>query len=238
MSILKTKYPLVYQSRVAGLLYLFIIISGMFSEVAVRSNLIVPGDANTTVNNILENVWLFRVGFVSDAVMLLSDVAIAVLFYVLLKSINKTLAISAAAFRLTQAAVLGFNLLNYYVALLLLNGTVYTNTFGAEQLNALVMLFLEMHSHGYDIGLLFFGISCLILGYLVVKSHYFPKILGYGLVASGVVYLTGTLMQFLHPGYISIITPIYIIPLAAELSFCLWLLVKGARIQPEDLQIT
>jgi hypothetical protein len=156
----------------------------------------------------------------------------------MIESISKTLAIAAAAFRLTQAAVLGFNLLNYYVPLLLLNGIIYTNTFGAEQLNALVMLFIEMHSHGYDIGLLFFGISCLILGHLVVKSHYFPKILGYGLVVSGVVYMTGTIMRFLYPGYVSIITPIYIVPLVAELSFCLWLLVKGARIQPEDLQIT
>jgi hypothetical protein len=233
---LNTKKSIIYQSRAAGLLYLLIIFFGMFSEVAVRSNLIVTGDADTTVNNIMENVWLFRVGFVSDAVMLLSDVAIAVLFYVLMKSINKTLAIAAAAFRMTQAAVLGFNLLNYYVALLLLNGTVYTNTFGAEQLHALAMLFLEMHSHGYDIGLLFFGISCLILGYLVIKSHYFPIILGYGLIASGVVYLTGTLIRFLYPGYISFISPIYIVPLVAELSFCLWLLVKGARIKPEDLQ--
>jgi hypothetical protein len=76
---------------------------------------------------------------------------------------------------------------------------------------------------------LFFGVSNLILGYLVVKSDYFPGFLGYGLIAAGVVYLAGSLTRFLLPDYISYITPAYIVPLIAELLFCLWLLVKGVR---------
>jgi fructose-specific phosphotransferase system IIC component len=89
-----------------------------------------------------------------------------------------------------------------------------------------------MHSHGYDLGLLFFGFSNLILGCLVIKSDYFPGILGYGLIAAALVYLTGSLTVFLFPDYISLIKPIYIVPLVAELSFCLWLLVKGVRDRP------
>jgi hypothetical protein len=153
-----------------------------------------------------------------------------VLFYVLLKPVSKTLALTAAAFRLTQAAILGLNLLNYYTAILLLSDTGYATAFEADQLNALVMLFLDMHRHGYDLGLLFFGLSSLILGYLVVKSDYFPGILGYGLIAAAVIYLTGSLTLFLFPDYVSLITPMYIVPLIAELSFCLWLLVKGVRV--------
>lgn len=163
--------------------------------------------------------------------MLLSDVAIAILFYVLLKPVSNILTLIAAAFRLTQASILGFNLLNYYAALLLLNGVGYANAFGADQLNTLAMLFLDIHSHGYDLGLIFFGLSSLILGYLVVKSEYFPNILGYGLMAAAVVYLMGSFTLFLFPDYVSFIQPIYIVPLIAELSFCLWLLIKGVNVE-------
>jgi hypothetical protein len=200
--------------------------------VFIRSSLIVKGDANITATNIMASEGLFRFGFVADSIMLLSDVAIAILFYVLLKSVSKTLALTAAAFRLTQAAILGFNLLNYYAALLLLKGGGYEIAFKSDQLNALALLFLDMHSHGYDLGLIFFGLSNIILGYLVVKSDYFPGILGYGLIAAAVVYLTGSFTLFLFPDYVSLIEPIYIVPLIAELSFCLWLLIKGVRIRP------
>jgi len=223
--------PSVAYARVAGLLYLLIIVFGIFSEVVVRSSLIVQGDPAATAANILGAQSLFRIGFVADSIMLLSDVAIAVLFYVLFRPVSKTLALAAAAFRLTQAAVLGFNLLNYYAPMLLLGGTEYTTAFETNQLHAMVMLFLEMHSHGYDLGLLFFGVSMLILGRLVVRSNYLPRILGYGLLAAAVVYLAGSLTRFLFPDYVSFVTPVYIVPLIAELSFCLWLLVKGIRVR-------
>ena len=222
--------PLIY-AKIAGFLYLVIIVCGIFGEVFVRSSLIVEGDATATANNILASTSLFRIGFATDSIMLLSDVAIAVLFYVLLKPVSTTLALMAAAFRLTQAAVLGFNLLNYYAALMLLSGAGYATAFEVDQLNELATLFLNMHSHGYDLGLIFFGLSSLILGYLVIKSDYFPGILGYGLMAAGVVYLVGSFTLFLFPEYVSFVEPIYIVPLIAEVSFCLWLLVKGVRIR-------
>jgi len=223
--------PSTAYARVAGLLYLLIIVFGIFGEVVVRSSLIVDGDPTATATNILGAQSLFRIGFVADSIMLLSDVAIAVLFYVLFRPVSKTLALAAAAFRLTQAAVLGFNLLNYYAPMLLLGGAEYTTVFETNQLHAMVMLFLEMHSHGYDLGLLFFGVSMLILGRLVVRSNYLPRILGYGLMAAAVVYLAGSLTRFLFPDYVSFIAPVYIVPLIAELSFCLWLLVKGIRVR-------
>jgi hypothetical protein len=222
------KSPLFY-ARVAGILYLAIIVCGIFGEVGVRSSLVVPGDATATATNILASETLYRIGFAADSIMLLSDVAIAILFYVLLKPVSKTLALTAAAFRLTQAAVLGFNLLNYYAALLLLKGDSYVTAFNSDQLNALALLFLDLHSHGYDLGLIFFGLSSLILGYLVVKSEYFPGILGYGLIAAALVYLAGSFVLFLAPEYASYIEPVYIVPLIAELSFCFWLLIKGVR---------
>ena len=217
-------------ARITGALYLIIIVCGVYSGVFIRDQLVVTGDATATASNILASEWLYRVGFAADSIMLLSDVAIAILFYVLLKPVSKTLALTAAAFRLTQAAVLGFNLLNYYAALLLLNGVGYTTSFNTEQLNTLALLFIDMHSHGYDLGLIFFGLSSIILGYLIIKSNYFPAILGYGLIAAAIVYLLGSYVNFLFPEYLSLIKPFYIIPLVAELSLCLWLLIKGIRV--------
>lgn len=215
-------------ARVAGWLYLVIIVCGIGSEVFIRSSLIVEGDAMATASNILASDSLFRLGFVADSIMLLSDVAVAVLFYVLFKPVSNTLALMAAAFRLTQASILGFNLLNYYAAALLLNGTVYVGVFEPGQLHALASLFLELHSHGYDLGLVFFGLSNLILGYLLIKSGYFPSWLGYGLIAAGVVYLAGSFVRFVLPDYSAVMEPVYLIPLIAELAFALYLVVKGA----------
>jgi hypothetical protein len=216
-------------ARLAGFLYLVIIVCGISSEAFIRGSLIETGDASATVSNILASGGLFRLGFLADSIMLLSDVAIAILFYILLKPVSKNLALTAAAFRLTQAAVLSVNLLNYYAVMLLLNNESYSSALEGDQLHTLVMLFLDLHSHGYDLGLLFFGISSLVLGYLVIKARYFPAVLGYGLIAAAVVYLAGSYIRFLFPEYAPVFSAMYIIPLVAELAFCLWLLVIGVR---------
>lgn len=217
-------------ARIAGLLYLVIIVCGISSEVLIRFRLIIMEDAAVTAGNILASEPLFRAGFAADTVMLLADVAVAVIFYVLFKPAGKTLALTAAAFRMTQAAVLGLNLLNYYAAILLLKGGVFSVSFEAGQVNSLALLFLDLHRHGYDLGLLFFGVSTLVLGVLVIKSNLIPALMGYGLIAAGMVYLSGGYTRFLFPNYLTYIEPFYIIPLIVEISFCLWLLLKGVKL--------
>jgi hypothetical protein len=227
--------PLVY-ARVAGVLYLIIIVFGIFGEMFVRSNLIVPGDAAATAGKIMASEGLFRAGFLADSIMFLSDVALAVLLYVLLKPVSKTLSLMAAFFRLAQTAVLALNLLNYYAALLLLNGSGYAEAFKADQLNALSYLFLDLHGHGYDLGLLLFGIHCLLLGYLIVKSHYIPKVLGVLMIAAGLTYLVGSYTRFLFPDWVTLVSPIYVVAFVSEISFCLWLLIKGVRVQEWEMR--
>lgn len=219
-------------ARIAGFLYLLIIVFGISSEVLIRGQLIIPGDALATVGNIMASEALFKAGFVADSIMLLCDVAIAILFYVLLKPVNNTLALTAAAFRLIQAAILAFSLLNYYAVQLLLHGNGIS--LDNNQLQSQVMLLLDMHAYGYDLGLIFFALSNFILGYLLIKSNLFPSILGVGLLMSAAVYLTGSYVRFLVPEYISFIQPIYIVPVLAELSLCLWLMFKGVRVQSTD----
>ena len=218
-------------ARTAGGLYLVIIAAGLSGELLIRARLIVPGDASATVANLLASPALYRSGFAADALMLLCDVAVAVLLYRLFKPVNATLSLMAAAFRLTQAAILGANLLHYYAPLLLLSAPA--DSFHNAQLHGLVALFLELHRHGYDLGLIFFGLSNIILGYLLIRSRSFPSLLGYGLLSAGVVYLAGSFVRFLAPSLSASLEPAYLIPLAAELSFALWLLARGGDISKQ-----
>ncbi|MHC4791131.1 MAG: DUF4386 domain-containing protein [Planctomycetota bacterium] len=222
-------------ARVAGIGYLIIIIAGIFAEFFVRSTLIVPGDAATTANNIMASEWLFRIGIASDLVMLLFDVVVALALYVVLKPVNKSLALLAAFFRLVHAAIYGLNLLNLFFVLQFLSGADYLTVFETEQLHALILLFLNGHSIGYLIGLVFFGVHCLVLGYLILKSGYIPRILGVLLVFASLGYLTDSFANFLLPNYEAYETifllVVFVPAFIAELSLCLWLLLKGVNVQ-------
>ncbi len=218
-------------ARTAGALYLIIIVFGVWSEVFVRSRLVVPGDPAATAGNILANEGLFRLSFAADSIMALSDVALAILLYALLRPVSRTLALMAAAFRLIQTAIVGVNLLNQHAALLILGSAGHLNAFDAGQLNALALLFLDTHSHGYDLGLLFFGVNSLIIGYLVFKAPYIPRLLGVLMAAAGLVYLTGSYLLFLAPDHAEAFQPAYGVCLLAEAALCLWLLVRGINVK-------
>jgi hypothetical protein len=222
--------PLVY-ARVAGMLYLMIIVLGLFGELFVRASLISPGDASETARQILSAESLFRMGFLTDSIMFLSDVALAVLLFVLLNPVNKTLALIAVCFRLMQTAVIALNLLNYYAALLILTGATDTSGLETAQIHSLSSMFLDLHSYGYDLGLILFGVHCIVLGYLIAMSLYMPKVLGYLVMAAGVTYLVGSYTRFLFPDFVDAVSPIYGIAIISELSLCLWLLVKGVNLE-------
>jgi hypothetical protein len=214
-------------ARIAGLLYLVIICAGIFGEAFVRGQLVVPADPAITLANIQASTALFLSGFVADSIMLLCDVALAVLLYFLLKPVDARLALLAMVFRLIQAAVLGVNLLGLVAIGLLVSGD-FT---GDADLGKRVLLLFELHAHGYDLGLLFFAVSNLILGYLIIRSGFLPALLGIGLQASAVVYLVGSYTRFLAPEWLSAVQPAYVVPLAAESALCLWLLFKGIDVQ-------
>lgn len=223
----------VYAKRyghIAGILYLVIIISGLFSELFVRSALIIPGDATATAHNISASQGLFRTGFAADLLMVICDIGVAILFYTLLKPVSKGLALLAASFRLVQATIIGINLLNQFAAILLLSGSGYLSAFNADQLNALVSLHMQMHGYGYLISGVFFGMSCAVLSYLFYRSAYFPKFLGIMLGFASAGYLIDCFTNFLAPAYADM-TEILLLPTAVvtELTLCVWLLVKGVK---------
>ena len=225
-------------ARTAGVLYLVVILSGLFSELFVRSGIIVPGDAAATAANITANDFLFRLGFVSDLVMVMSDVGLALLFYLLLKPVSQGLSLLAAFFRLAQASVLGINLLHYYLPLLLLGDGNHSSGFSTEQINALSLFFLNAHSYGYLISGVFFSMSCIILGYLMYQSISFPKWLGILVAAAGFSYLIDSLTHFLFPELTSQSEILVLtIAVASELTLCLFLLIKGIKIKVPQQQL-
>jgi len=224
-------------ARIAGVLYLVIIIAGLFAEMVVRSNLVVAGDAAATAENIMDSEGLFRLGFVGDLAMIVADVAIALLFYVLLKPVSNALALMAAFFRLAQAAALGINLLNMFFALQLLGGADYLGMLSTDQSSALALMFLDGHAAGYRLALVFFGFSILILGYLLVQSEFFPRMLGYGMIMAAAIYVADSAAYFMLTDYASVEAVFDVLlsgpVVIAELSLCVWLLWKGIKSQPQ-----
>ena len=207
-------------ARFAGILYLVIAVAAIVAHEVVPSNIIVPDDATATVANIVKSRTLFRVGGAgSELIILLSELVLAVILYELLKPVNKTLSLIAAVSRLIMTTVHGFNLINYFFVLTLTSGAGFLSGFDAGQLNSLVMLFLEAHSYGFTIGIAFLTIHVFLLGYLIIKSGYFPILLGILFIAAGVGYLIDSFALLLSSTYET--TPVYLaVPIAiAELAF-------------------
>ena len=215
-------------ARIAGVLYLLITVAAIVAHFYVPSQVIVPSDAAATAANITASEPLFRIGAIGgELVILLSEIVLSVILFVLLKPVSKLLSLVAAVSRLIMTAVHGINLLNYFFALLLLGDAAYLGAFETDQLYALVMLFLDAHSIGFVIGIAFLTLHVFLLGYLIFKSGYWPKVLGILFLIAGLGYLVDSFGQLLFAGYET--TPPYIaIAIAvSEIAFPLWLLIKG-----------
>lgn len=217
-------------ARLAGVLYLIITVAAIFAHFVIPDQFIVAGDAAATVANIVADESTFRIGTIgSELLILLSEIILTVVLYVLLKPVNKTLSLLAAVSRLAMTTIHGLNLLNYYFVLQLIDGGNTTMAFGPEQVQALVALFLNAHSIGFTIGIAFLVPHVLILGYLIVQSGYFPKVLGFLFIAAGIGYLVDTTGLLLVAGYTTTPGAIATVIAVAEIAFPVWLLVKGVN---------
>lgn len=217
-------------ARITGVLYLIIFVANLFVFIFVSGSLNVPGDAAATAGNILASESLYRSGVASYLLVFLSEIGVAILLYRLLKPVNETLSMMAMATRLMQAAVHAVNLINFIFPLVLLNGGDYLTTFTPDQLNSLALLFTNAHYYGVLVSEAFFAVSLLLLGYLTYKSELFPGILGILLAIAGLFYVLDSFGIFLMPQHQAFIANVMIAPaIIGELSFTLWLLIKGIR---------
>jgi hypothetical protein len=224
--------PLIY-TRIAGFALLLMFLLAIFANFFVIKGLIIPGDAAATANNIIANELLFRSGILSFIFVLILDVLVTWALYVLLIPVNKNLALLAAWLRLVYTIIFGIAICSFLSVLRLLSGAEYLKVFEKDQLHAQVMLLIDAFNNGWLIGLVFFGLHLLAIGYLIFKSGYMPKILGVMLIISAFGYLIDSFAHFLlsnYTDYESIFLLIVAVPgVIAELSLCLWLLFKGVR---------
>lgn len=224
--------PQVY-ARIGGLAYLIIIVAGAMGEIFIRNKMIVPGDAAATTKNISASPLLWRVGVFGDLIMHVFDLVLGLVYYTLLKRVNKSLALLSLLFGLIQTAVLVANKMNLMMPLFLMEDAGYLKTFSQEQLQSLSYLSVKVHSYGFGFGLVFFAFECLIDGYLVFKSEFLPVFLGVMLCIVGVCYLLNTFLLIFSPGleellFSTVLGPLILI---GELSMCLWLLIKGVNVE-------
>jgi hypothetical protein len=222
--------PLI-RARVAGLLYLLLVPLGIFAILYGPVALIVSGDAMTTANNIMASESLFRLSIVSALLSQIVGVGVTLALYQLLKPVDKNMALLMVIFSLLGMPITMLTELTHVAALQLLSGADYLTIFTTEQLQALALLFLDLHGYGLTIAGIFWGLWLFPLGYLVFKSGFLPRILGVLLILGCFGYLIDSFGLFLFPDYnlnIALYTG------WSEVIFPLWLVIKGVNVEQQE----
>ena len=219
-------------ARIGGLLYLIIIVIGIFGEAFVRGRIVVSGNATATAANLRSMEPLWRFGIAAEFVLLSCAIALALIFFILLRPVSRDLAYLAVFFNLVSIAVEAVAAMNLVTALFPLGNAGYLKAFAPEQLYAMASLSVKAHSYGFGVALIFFGFVCLIVGYLIFKSGYLPKTIGVLMQIAGWCYLIDSFALLLAPAFANRIFPAILLPsFVGEASLCLWLLVKGVNLE-------
>jgi hypothetical protein len=216
------------KARLAGMFYLLTILTRMFVEIFVRNRLVVSGDAAATATNILAHEPLWRWAFAVDIIAFASYGALTALFYELFKPVNRSVSLAAAFFSLVACAVQAVGSLFHLAPLVLLGSTPYLRVFNVEQLQALALMFLRLRALCYhNIGLVFFGLYCLLIGFLIFRSAFLPRIIGVLMMLAGLSYA-----MFLSPPLATYLQPyILVFPGVGQIALTLWLLAMGVNAQ-------
>lgn len=215
-----------FKARIAGFFWLMTILASSFALI-VAGRLVVSGDAAATAANILAHETLFRSGTAANLIATACYVAATLLVYELLKPVNRTVSLLAAFFSLVGCAVGAVSSLFEFAPFVLLRGAHYLSVFTVEQLQALAFMFLKLRGQEPNISLVFFGLHCLLVGYLILRSTFMPRIVGALMAFGGLGWLT-----FLWPPLANYLSPYNLAPgILGEGSLTLWLLVIGVNVQ-------
>jgi len=212
------------KARLAGLFYLmnFAFAPSLFAT----SRFVVSGDAAATATNMLAHEALFHLGFAGNLIATASYIAVTALFYELFKPVNRTVSLLAAFFSLMGCAILAVSCLFYLAPFVALGGAHYLSVFTVEQLQALALMLIKLYGQCFGISFVFFGFYCLLIGYLIFKSSFLPRILGVGMALAGLGWLT-----FLSPPFAHALSPYILLSGIGEVALTLWLLVMGVNAQ-------
>lgn len=229
-----TYIPLRKIALFTGIGYLIIFITGFFSNFFVLENLVVPSDPVTTAENIANSKLLFRIGIFSFVIMVVFDVILAWTLYILFEPVNKRLSLLSGWLRLANSTVFGVALYNLLSIQHIIHNTEHLTLLSDGQLQAQVMTFFRTFNDTWLIGLVFFSLHLFVLGFLISKSGYVPRIIGILLIIAAAGYLIDSSANFLLANY-SYYKDIFLLVVAipgiiGELSFTLWLLIKGRKL--------
>jgi len=220
-----TETALRLKARIAGVFYLLTFLTGGISSF-VGGMLEVSGDPAATATNILAHQPLFRLGFAADLSVVACYIAVTALFYDLFRPVNRSLSLLAAFFSLVGCAIQASICLFHLAPFVVLGGAPYLSIFKVEQLQALAYMFFELYAQAFNICFVFFGFYCLLIGYLIFRSTFLPRILGVLMAIGGLGWLT-----FLSPPLANSLWPYIAAPgILGEGSLTLWLLVMGVNV--------
>jgi Domain of unknown function (DUF4386) len=224
-----TKNP----GRFAGLLYVLTSIVGFFAMGYVPSKLIVHGNAAATASNIAASETLFRLGIVAALIGQAAFIFVALALYDLLKGVSRRHASLMVILIVVSIPIALVNELNSIAALVLVRGE---SVFEKPQRDALAMLFLNLHHHGFVLAEIFWGLWLFPLGLLVYRSRFLPRFLGVWLALAGIAWVILSLTGILLPQYQNKVDTYSQPAFIGEIVFMLWLAIKGA--QPPALDAT
>jgi hypothetical protein len=218
-------------ARIGGVLYLIIILIGSIGEFFVRDRLIVSGDPTATAERIMASEFLWRVGVGGEYFLLICAVALLLILYRLLKPVSRDLALLAVFFNLVSITIEAVTSLYLVQTLFPLGGANYLKVLDPQQLHALAYLSIRSQGYGFGVSLIFFGCFCVVVGYLIFKSGYLPRIVGVLMQIAGLCYLTDSFALILSPSLADRLFPAILLPaLVGEASLCLWLLARGVNV--------
>jgi hypothetical protein len=218
-----------FAALAAGISILIMTFAAPFALISLQ-NLIVAGDAALTASNILGSSLMFRLAIVGFFITIVCDVVSAWGLYIVLKSVNRGLSLLTACFRLVHAIIFGIGLIFLFAILPILNNPAYLSSFELSHVQSMVLFFYNLFNYGFLLGLLFFSLHVLILGYLVFKSKFIPKWIGFLLMIGGPFgYLIDSTSQLLLLNSGVIAYPGLAVATIGEVSLFIWLLAKGGK---------
>ncbi len=216
-------------ARTAGVFYLIVAIFGGFAEI-VRQQVYVPGDATTTVANVVANASLVRMSFVADLVQATFALFVVMALYQLLQHVDRNVACAMVIFVVVQVGITSLNMVHQLGAVLVATDPSYASAFGIGGSDKLVLMLLDLQHNGYLVAQIFFGLWLFPLGLLAYRSGMFPRPLGVVLMVATFFYLLDTVLQFLAPTLADAVNPVVIVVVTlSEVSMVAYLLIKGVR---------
>jgi len=214
--------------RFAGLVYVLSSIIGFFAMAYVPGKLIVTGNATATAANLAAHETLFRLSIAGELLGHAGFIFVALALYDLLKGVSRRQARLMVLLIVVSVPIAYVNELNSIAAITLVRGGAFQGVFEPPQREALAMLFLNLHSRGFGVAAMFWGLWLFPLGLLVYRSRFLPRFLGVWLALAGAAWVLLSLTSVLLPQYQSKVYGYSQPAILGEIAFMLWLLIKGA----------